>query len=175
MRTSSVRCSVLFTGASSHFFVSFRVIRIPLLGDPWAGLSWTATGIDRERGAHAPGGFGSCRVPRLGSERRRMDRGGDREPERHQLGLYDRAELDRMHRYLHDMLHRGARCPGILYCPHHPNGGKCLCRKPDAAVGTRCGTVRTTFASVMVGDRDHGEPQRRLALRDADTTERINS
>lgn len=74
-----------------------------------------------------------------------------------QLGLYDHAELDRMHRYLHDMLRdHGAHVADILYCPHHPNGGKCLCRKPGSLLLER-GAARHGIdlrTSVMVGDRD---------------------
>lgn len=73
------------------------------------------------------------------------------------LGLYDHAELDRMHRYLHDMLrHHGAHTDDILYCPHHPSSGKCLCRKPGSLLLER-GAARHGIdlsASVMVGDRD---------------------
>lgn len=73
------------------------------------------------------------------------------------LGLYDHAELDRMHRYLHDMLHaHGAHVGDILYCPHHPTKGKCLCRKPGALLLER-GLARhglNTDRSVMIGDRE---------------------
>ncbi len=73
------------------------------------------------------------------------------------LGLYDHAELDRMHRYLHDMLRDlGAHIDDILYCPHHPTLGKCLCRKPGSLLLER-GAARHAMdlsLSVMVGDRD---------------------
>lgn len=73
------------------------------------------------------------------------------------LDLYDHTELDRMHRYLHDMLHdQGTQVADILYCPHHPTKGRCLCRKPGALLLQR-GAARhgaDLTASVMIGDRD---------------------
>lgn len=73
------------------------------------------------------------------------------------LGLYDHAELDRMHRYLHDMLRdHGTRVADILYCPHHPTRGRCLCRKPGSLLLER-GAARHQVdlsTSVMIGDKD---------------------
>lgn len=73
------------------------------------------------------------------------------------LGLYDHATLDRMHRYLHDMLDRQhTRVADILYCPHHPSHGRCLCRKPGGLLLER-GAARhglDLHASVMIGDRE---------------------
>lgn len=74
-----------------------------------------------------------------------------------QLGLYDEAELARMHHYLHEMLRdHGAHLADILHCPHHPTKGKCLCRKPGGLLLQR-GAARHGLAlhgSVMIGDRD---------------------
>ncbi|MBL7940921.1 MAG: HAD family hydrolase [Flavobacteriales bacterium] len=73
------------------------------------------------------------------------------------LGLYDHLEVDRMHRYLHDMLRtHGARVADILYCPHHPTVGKCLCRKPGPLLLERAAARHgiDLGASVMIGDRD---------------------
>ncbi len=73
------------------------------------------------------------------------------------LGMYDHAELDRMHRYLHDMLQdHGAHVADVLYCPHHPSKGKCLCRKPGSLLLER-GLARHDLkasTSIMIGDRD---------------------
>ena len=73
------------------------------------------------------------------------------------LGLYDHQEVDRMHRYLHDMLRaHGAHVADIHYCPHHPQKGKCLCRKPGSLLLER-GAARHGIdlsTSVMIGDRD---------------------
>lgn len=48
-------------------------------------------------------------------------------------GLYTHAELDRMHKALHDAVQQaGAQIDAIYYCPHHPEFGNCLCRKPGS-------------------------------------------
>ena len=45
-------------------------------------------------------------------------------------GLYDEAELDRMHDKLEQLLaSRGAGIDGIFVCPHGPEAN-CICRKP---------------------------------------------
>jgi D-glycero-D-manno-heptose 1,7-bisphosphate phosphatase len=73
------------------------------------------------------------------------------------LGMYDHAEVQRMHGYLHDMLRtHGAVVADILYCPHHPSSGKCLCRKPGGLLLER-GAARHGIklsGSVMIGDRE---------------------
>lgn len=82
------------------------------------------------------------------------------------LGLYDVMELDRMHRYLHDMLHdHGTRVADILYCPHHPTRGRCLCRKPGSLLLER-GAARhgvDPMASVMIGDKERDVQAARAA------------
>lgn len=73
------------------------------------------------------------------------------------LGLYDHEEVERMHRYLHDMLRtHGAVVSGIMYCPHHPSKGKCLCRKPGGLLLERASAKLDIdrSRSVMIGDRD---------------------
>jgi D-glycero-D-manno-heptose 1,7-bisphosphate phosphatase len=73
------------------------------------------------------------------------------------LGLYDHAELDRMHRYLHDMLRdHGTQVADILYCPHHPTKGRCLCRKPGSLLLERGAARHATDprASIMIGDKE---------------------
>ncbi|MFN5885498.1 MAG: D-glycero-alpha-D-manno-heptose-1,7-bisphosphate 7-phosphatase [Bacteroidota bacterium] len=48
-------------------------------------------------------------------------------------GLYTAAELDQMHRLMQQQLAEvTAHVDLIYYCPHHPDFGKCLCRKPDS-------------------------------------------
>jgi D-glycero-D-manno-heptose 1,7-bisphosphate phosphatase len=44
-------------------------------------------------------------------------------------GLYTAAELDQMQQQLAEVT---AHVDLIYYCPHHPDFGKCLCRKPDS-------------------------------------------
>ncbi|MBX2973325.1 MAG: HAD-IIIA family hydrolase [Flavobacteriales bacterium] len=73
------------------------------------------------------------------------------------LGLYDHDAVDRMHHYLHDMLHRhGTHVADILYCPHHPQHGRCLCRKPGGLLLQRAAARHglELSASVMIGDRE---------------------
>ncbi|MBK6628759.1 MAG: HAD family hydrolase [Flavobacteriales bacterium] len=73
------------------------------------------------------------------------------------LGLYTRADVERLHRYLHDHLHQhGAHVDDILYCPHHPSKGRCLCRKPSALLMERAIALHgiDRARSVMVGDRE---------------------
>ena len=73
------------------------------------------------------------------------------------LGLYTRADVERLHRYLHDHLHQhGAHVDDILYCPHHPSKGRCLCRKPSALLMERAIALHgiDPARSLMVGDRE---------------------
>ncbi len=73
------------------------------------------------------------------------------------LGLYTHADVERLHRYLHDHLHGlGAHMDDILYCPHHPSRGRCLCRKPSGLLLERAIALHGIDASrsVMVGDRE---------------------
>jgi len=86
-----------------------------------------------------------------------------------QLGLYDHVELDRIHRYLHNMLHEhGAHLADLFYCPHHPAQGKCLCRKPGSLLLERAAARNgiQLDASVMIGDRDRDmEAAKAVAVR----------
>lgn len=73
------------------------------------------------------------------------------------LGLYTHAEVEKVHRYLHDQLSRhGVQLTGIYYCPHHPNGGACLCRKPGSLLFERAIARHGVdpLRSVMIGDRE---------------------
>lgn len=72
------------------------------------------------------------------------------------LGLYGHAEVERLHRYLHDMLgSHQVLLTDVFYCPHHPQNGRCLCRKPGGLLLERalsrygCDVDR----SWMIGDR----------------------
>ncbi|MBK6831245.1 MAG: HAD family hydrolase [Flavobacteriales bacterium] len=72
------------------------------------------------------------------------------------LGLYDHTAVEEVHRYLHDMFAaHGAQVTAIYYCPHHPSGGKCLCRKPGGLLLERAIARFGIDASrsVMIGDR----------------------
>jgi D-glycero-D-manno-heptose 1,7-bisphosphate phosphatase len=48
-------------------------------------------------------------------------------------GLYTKAETDYLHLHLQRVLrNKGIELAEIYYCPHHPDTGNCLCRKPGS-------------------------------------------
>lgn len=72
------------------------------------------------------------------------------------LGLYGHEQVEEVHGYLHHMLtERGVQLADILYCPHHPTGGRCLCRKPGGLLFERAIARHgiDVSRSVMIGDR----------------------
>lgn len=73
------------------------------------------------------------------------------------LGLYGHAEVEAMHTYLRNMLgDHGVELADVLYCPHHPSHGRCLCRKPGSLLLERAMARHhlTAVGSAMIGDRD---------------------
>ena len=72
------------------------------------------------------------------------------------LGLYGHHDVELIHGYLRDMLaQHGITLADILYCPHHPQQGRCLCRKPGPLLLERA-IARHRLdpsRSVMIGDR----------------------
>jgi D-glycero-D-manno-heptose 1,7-bisphosphate phosphatase len=72
------------------------------------------------------------------------------------LGLYGHADVERLHTYLHAHLaQQGAAIDAVYYCPHHPQQGRCLCRKPGSLLLERA-IARYGIdpsVSVMIGDR----------------------
>jgi D-glycero-D-manno-heptose 1,7-bisphosphate phosphatase len=47
-------------------------------------------------------------------------------------GIYTRDDVEKAHQYLKAQLaEKNIFLTDIFYCPHHPNTGKCLCRKPE--------------------------------------------
>jgi len=72
------------------------------------------------------------------------------------LGLYDHATVAAMHARLHAVLGAaGTAVADILYCPHHPDHGRCLCRKPGGLLLERAVARHglDPVGSVMIGDR----------------------
>lgn len=72
-------------------------------------------------------------------------------------GLYGHADVERLHGYLHAMLgEQGIYLTDILYCPHHPDAGRCLCRKPGSLLLEKaCARHGIDPAlSLMIGDRE---------------------
>lgn len=73
------------------------------------------------------------------------------------LGLYTAADVERLHARLVEVLAAaGTRVDDILYCPHHPTQGRCLCRKPGSLLVERALARHhlDPARSVMIGDRE---------------------
>lgn len=73
------------------------------------------------------------------------------------LGLYTAADVERLHARLAEVLAAaGTRVDDILYCPHHPTQGRCLCRKPGSLLIERALARHhlDPARSVMIGDRE---------------------
>lgn len=72
-------------------------------------------------------------------------------------GLYSLHEVWAMHDALQQLLRPlGVQLTEGYYCPHHPEIGRCLCRKPNALMLEKA-IARfniDTAKSYMIGDRD---------------------
>lgn len=72
-------------------------------------------------------------------------------------GLYGLNEVFNMHQSLQEQLSTvGVQLTEGYYCPHHPDHGRCLCRKPGPLLLQKA-IARfgiTPAASYMIGDRD---------------------
>jgi D-glycero-D-manno-heptose 1,7-bisphosphate phosphatase len=72
------------------------------------------------------------------------------------LGLYGHADVAAVHAYLHRQLAlEQAMLDAIWYCPHHPDHGACLCRKPGSLLFERAVARHgiDPARSVMIGDK----------------------
>ncbi|MFM2206652.1 MAG: hypothetical protein RL213_627 [Bacteroidota bacterium] len=48
-------------------------------------------------------------------------------------GLYTKGDFDRLTEYMTSLFStNGIRIEETYYCPHHPDFGRCICRKPDS-------------------------------------------
>jgi D-glycero-D-manno-heptose 1,7-bisphosphate phosphatase len=48
-------------------------------------------------------------------------------------GIYSRSDTDKVHDFLIKILkNEKINITEIYYCPHHPDQGRCICRKPDS-------------------------------------------
>lgn len=48
-------------------------------------------------------------------------------------GIYSIDDVEKLHEYLKKQLQKqGIKIEEIYYCPHHPEYGSCICRKPDS-------------------------------------------
>jgi len=73
------------------------------------------------------------------------------------LGLYGHGEVRALHQHLAaELAKAGVRLDDVLYCPHHPSGGRCLCRKPGSLLFERAKARHgiDLGRSLMIGDRD---------------------
>jgi len=71
--------------------------------------------------------------------------------------MYGHDDVAKVHAYLEAELSvAGVHLTDIFYCPHHPEQGKCLCRKPGSLLLERA-IARHGLqleGSAMIGDRD---------------------
>ena len=80
-------------------------------------------------------------------------------------GLYTKAEVDYLHLHLERFLaNHGVKLAGFYYCPHHPETGNCICRKPDSLLLEKACAAHgiDPSASYFIGD----------AQRDADAAKK---
>lgn len=50
-------------------------------------------------------------------------------------GICTKDDVEKAHQYLSDELKKeNITLTDLYYCPHHPNSGKCLCRKPGSVM-----------------------------------------
>lgn len=71
-------------------------------------------------------------------------------------GLYSIEDLDVMHQYLAKTLQKeGAYIDDLYFCPHHPETGICLCRKPGSLLVERAIAKHgiEKGGSLFIGDR----------------------
>lgn len=48
-------------------------------------------------------------------------------------GICSMTDVEKAHQFMRDELRKSTiELTDIYYCPHHPNTGKCLCRKPES-------------------------------------------
>jgi D-glycero-D-manno-heptose 1,7-bisphosphate phosphatase len=47
-------------------------------------------------------------------------------------GIFTLNDAEKVNRYMNELLgKKGISLDEVYYCPHHPENGNCLCRKPD--------------------------------------------
>jgi|ERR1035441_3162983 D-glycero-D-manno-heptose 1,7-bisphosphate phosphatase len=72
-------------------------------------------------------------------------------------GLYTHQDVETVHNYLMETLAKeGIHITDIYYCPHHPDQGKCLCRKPGSLMLEKAIARYNIDAgkSYFIGDND---------------------
>lgn len=72
-------------------------------------------------------------------------------------GLYSIFELDKMHQYMVAEVEKaGGKITEVYYCPHHPDYGMCLCRKPGSLMVQKAVAKYNINpkTSVFIGDKE---------------------
>lgn len=72
-------------------------------------------------------------------------------------GLYSKGDVEIVHNYLKNELKKfGVELAGVYFCPHHPDFGKCLCRKPQSSMIERAMARFKIDASqsFLIGDKE---------------------
>lgn len=84
-------------------------------------------------------------------------------------GLYTTQDVEVLHqRVTQDFANRSIPIAQFYYCPHHPVGSRCLCRKPERLLFERAIAQHRLSATQcwMLGDRARDlEPARQLGMR----------
>lgn len=82
--------------------------------------------------------------------------------------LYQKKDTEKIHNYMKEEFEKhGIRFLEMYYCPHHPDAGKCLCRKPGTVFIEKAIARFDISAkdSWFIGDRDSDmEAGRRMGL-----------
>lgn len=71
--------------------------------------------------------------------------------------LYTLAELEKMHQYMFtEVAKAGGRITEAYFCPHHPDYGMCLCRKPGSLMVEKALAKYEIDAanSIFIGDKE---------------------
>ena len=72
-------------------------------------------------------------------------------------GLYTKADVEKIHHYLSQKLSKhNIEIEEFYYCPHHPQSGNCLCRKPGSLLLEKAIARHgiNQGESFMIGDTD---------------------
>ena len=71
-------------------------------------------------------------------------------------GMYTKIALEEMHTLMHiEVEQAGGKITEVNYCPHHPDFGECLCRKPGSLLAQKAVAKHQIDAmqSVFIGDK----------------------
>jgi D-glycero-D-manno-heptose 1,7-bisphosphate phosphatase len=75
-------------------------------------------------------------------------------------GMYTHDDVSLLHDHLKKKLsENGVSLTEIYYCPHHPDHGKCLCRKPGSLLLEKALARYNSEASkcIFIGDRERDQ------------------